>query len=107
MIASIKSKGFKYVNSDDIVDNQFTLVSKAINESEYQSIGNIRYSETQTFNMFKKNVEFDFLSLVSGLKAVRKISRGAKDLLIDNIECNVEKQENGLMATITIQLSEV
>lgn len=107
MIASIKSKGFKYISNDDLVDNQFTLVSKSIQESEYTSISSIRYSEVQTFNLFKKNVDYNFLGLTSGLKAIRSISRGAKELMIDNIEVNIEKQENGLLATMIIKISEV
>ncbi len=107
MIQIIKSKGFKYTKNDDLIDNQFTLVSKSIEESEYSSINTPRYSEIQVFNIFKTNIEYDFLSFAKSLKLTRKVTRGANDLIIENIDVNIENQENGILATITIKLSEV
>ena len=107
MIASIKAKGFKYTKNDDLIDGQFTLVSKEIIDSEFSTFTKIRMSESQTFNLFKSNIEYDFLSLTKSLRELRKITRGANDLLIEAIDVSIEKQENGLLATLNIKLSEV
>lgn len=106
MINSIKSLGFKYTPKDDLIDKQFTLMEKSI-EEKYTSLSQIRFSERQTFKLFTKSLEYDYLGFASNLKAIREITRGTSTLLIEEITIDVIKQENGLEANLIIELSEV
>ncbi len=107
MIAKIKNEGFKFTDNNDLIDGQFTIVSKQIQENEYSSITSVRFSEVQNFKLFKKNADYDFLSLARRLKAAREINRGADELMIKDIEINITKQENGFEANMIIKLNEV
>lgn len=106
MIDSIKSLGFKYTTKNDLVDKQFTLVDKMIEEN-YSTLSQLRFAEIQTFTLFTKSIDYDYLTFANNLKGIRYIQRGAKSLLIEELTIEVIKQENGLEANLKIQLSEV
>lgn len=106
MISSIKSLGFKYTSHDDLIDKQFTLMSKNI-EEKYTSLSQIRFSEIQVYKLYTKNPDYNYLGLANSLKALHTITRGASTLLIESVTISCEKVENGIEANLEITISEV
>ncbi|MFZ9660172.1 MAG: hypothetical protein ACO29X_06465 [Arcobacteraceae bacterium] len=103
MINSIKALGFRWSNKDDLIDKQFTLKDKSI-EQQNMVIGVYNFLETQNYKLFVKNYDFDFIGFANDLRSIEKIERGTNKLNIESLDISIDKVENGLEANLSIKL---
>lgn len=106
MINSIKQLGFRWSNKDDLIDKQFTLLDKNIEQNDLV-LDVFTFNETQSFKLFTKNYDFDFIGFANELRSIRVIERGVNKLIINLVNISVTRVETGLEANLSVELTQL